>query len=182
MRCARGAARRANSGKPAGEGRRFAQAAPSVMLRLARRKAALATRACAGQECERLQNESLRKASVGMRLAREEVARHGLSGMTASFAVDREKASPESKADVKSSGSGFDPVLEGARGEVIGRPARALVWSARLGRHVWWRCAHGRWDPEGVERAVTRKLRVELSDANEGRSVEEVLADRLEVA
>ena len=59
-----------------------------------------------------------------------------------------------------------------------------MLWSARLGAFVWWRfdSARAKWIPEGVERAEARKLRVELSDANEGRSVEEVLADRLQEA
>ena len=102
--------------------------------------------------------------------------------MRGSFAVDRERASRERKADVRSSGSDYDAELDAAAGGVIGRPARALVWSKHLGRMVWWRYANERWNPEGVERAVARKLRVELSDANAGRSVEEVLADRLGVA
>lgn len=129
-----------------------------------------------------MQKDSLRKAKIGQRLAREEVARHGCTGMTASFAVDREQAYREGKADVRSSGSDFDAVLEGARGGVIGQPARALLWSATLGRMVWWHHANGRREPEGVERAVARKLRVELSDANKGKSVEEILADSVEAS
>ena len=72
----------------------------------------------------------------------------------------------------------YDPVLEGAAGDVIGRAARTMVWNAKEARFVWWRyeAARRKWLPEGAEGVQARKLRVELSDANEGKSVEEVLA------
>lgn len=128
-----------------------------------------------------MQNESLKKASIGKRLAREEVAKCGWTGTRAAFAVDRKKAGRELRADVESSGRDYDPELEAAAGAVHGAPVRAMAWSARRGAFVWWRydAARATWTPMGVERAEARKLRVELSDANEGRSAEEVLADRL---
>jgi hypothetical protein len=130
-----------------------------------------------------MQSEGLRNAGIGKRLAREEVARRGWTGTQAAFAVDAVKARRELKADVESSGRDYDPELEAAAGYVHGRPVRAMAWSARLARFVWWQydAARAKWMPEGVEAAIARKLRVELSDANEGRSVEEVLAHRLEV-
>lgn len=83
-----------------------------------------------------------------------------------------------------SSGSEYDPELEATRGAVHGRPVRTMEWSVHQARFVWWRFDAGRakWMPEGAERGEARKLRVELSDMNEGKSVEEILADRLEVA
>lgn len=125
--------------------------------------------------------ESLRNAGIGKRLARERVAREGWTGIQAAFAVDRQKARRERRADIETSGSEYDPELEAAAGAVHGRPVRAMEWSARLGAFVWWRFdpARAKWMPEGVEAAVARRLRVELSDANEGRSIEEVLSDRL---
>lgn len=130
------------------------------------------------------EKKSLRNASIRQRLAREQVAAYGWSGTKGTFVSDREKARREERADVRSSGRDYDPELEAAAGAVHGRPVRALVWSPSLKRHVWWHheADRRRWTPEGVELAVARKLRVELSDANEGKSVEEVLADRLEVA
>lgn len=85
---------------------------------------------------------------------------------------------------MRSSGADLDLELESAAGAVHGRPVRTMEWSARERRFLWWQydAARATWTPEGVERATARKLRVELSDAHEGRSVEEVLADRLEVA
>ena len=116
-----------------------------------------------------------------MRVARERVAERGWTGMMAAFAVNAAKARKEARADVASSGADYDPVLEGARGGVLGRAVRTMVWSARESAFVWWRydAARAKWVPEGREGVAARKLRVELSDANEGRSVEEVLADRL---
>ena len=130
-----------------------------------------------------MQTESLRKAKIGQRLAREQVAESGWTGTRASFAADKAKAEREVMADARSSGADYDPVLEGARGEVLGRPLRTMVWSAREGRFVWWRYDERRrkWEPQGVEGVAARKLRVELSDAHEGRSVEEILAAHLEV-
>lgn len=98
--------------------------------------------------------------------------------------MDKAKAEREARADVRSSGADYDPVLEGARGSVLGRPVRAMQWSAREGGFVWWRYDERRrkWDPQGVEGVAARKLRVELSDAHQGRSVEEILAAHLEVA
>ena len=112
------------------------------------------------------------------------MARHGWTGTQGAFAVDREKARRELRADVESSGREYDAELEAARGAVHGRPVRTMEWSAREERFVWWQydAARAKWMPEGVERALARRLRVELSDANGGRSVEEILADRLEVA
>ena len=131
-----------------------------------------------------MQGEGLRNAGIGKRLARERVARSGWTGTQAAFAVDREASRRELKADASSSGADYDPVLEGAAGAVHGKPVRTMEWSARLGRFVWWAYdeARAKWMPEGVERAEARKLRVELSDANEGKSVEEILADRLQEA
>lgn len=129
-----------------------------------------------------MQNESLKKAGIGTRLARERVAREGWTGTQAALAVDREKARRELKADIETSGRDYDPELEAAAGAVHGKPVRTMQWSARLGAFVWWRfdAARAKWLPEGVGRAEARKLRVELSDASDGRSVEEVLADSLE--
>ena len=129
-----------------------------------------------------MQNESLRNAGIGKRLAREEVAKRGYTGTQAAFAVDREKARRELKADVETSGRDYDPELEAAAGAVHGKPVRTMAWSARLSAFVWWQfeAARSKWMPEGVERTEARKLRVELSDANEGKSVEEILAERLE--
>jgi hypothetical protein len=129
-----------------------------------------------------MQNEGLRNSGIGKRLAREAVARQGWTGTQAAFAVDREAARRELRADVESSGADYDPELEAAAGAAYGKPARTMEWSARLGLFVWWRfdASSAKWMPEGVEPAIARKLRVELSDANEGRSVEEVLAGRLE--
>lgn len=95
--------------------------------------------------------------------------------------MDRAKAVREHVADARSSGSGYDPGFEGTRGTVIGRPCRALLWSAREARFVWWHYQAGRakWLPEGADRARARRLRIEVSEAHGGRSVEEVLADRL---
>lgn len=131
-----------------------------------------------------MQSESLRNAGIGKRLARERVAKQGWIGTQAAFAVDRERSARELKADVKTSGRDHDPELEAAAGAVHGSPKRALEWSARRGTFVWWQydAQRAKWMPEGAERAEARKLRVELSDANEGKSVEEILADRLEVA
>ena len=108
------------------------------------------------------------------------MARQGWTGTQAAFAVDREAARREQKADVESSGADHDPELEAAAGAVHGRPVRTIEWSARLSALVWWRfdAARAKWMPVGVEPAIARKLRVELSDANEGKSVEEILADR----
>ena len=129
-----------------------------------------------------MQNERLRNAGIGKRLARERVAREGWTGTQAAFAVDREKARRELKADVETSGRDYDPELEAAAGAVHGKSVRTMQWSALRGAFVWWQydAARAKWMAEGVERAEARKLRVELSDANEGKSVEEVLADRLE--
>ena len=126
-----------------------------------------------------MQSESLRNASIGKRLAREEVASRGWSAWTAAFAVDRERAERERTADERSSGLDHDSELAGAAGCVIGRPVRTLRWSARRGRFVWWRfdAARAKWMPEGVDPAGARKLRVELSDANAGKSVEEILGE-----
>ena len=101
--------------------------------------------------------------------------------MKAAFTVDAVTAKREVAADVRSSGADYDPVLEGARGDVLGRPVRTMVWSPREGAFVWWRyeAPRAKWVPEGREGVTARKLRVELSDAHEGRSVEEVLAGRL---
>lgn len=131
-----------------------------------------------------MSSEGLRNAGIRQRVAREHVAKRGWSGTTAAFAVNREKARRERKADVASSGADYDAEIEAARGEVHGRPARAMEWSAREKRVVWWQydAKRTKWMPEGVERAMARKLRVELSDAHEGKSVEEILADRLGVA
>jgi hypothetical protein len=180
LRAWRGQARQRAS-LPVRDGSLRSRTAPSVMLRCRAEGRACHARV-RGQECERVQNDRLRNAKVGRRLAREEVARQGWTGMRGSFAVDREAASREQKADVRSSGSDFDAVLEGARGDVHGKPARAMAWSEREARFVWWSYdqARRKWWPEGVEAIGARKLRVELSDANEGRSVEEVLAKRVE--
>ena len=128
-----------------------------------------------------MQNESLKKARIGQRLLREEVAAKGWTGMRASFAVAAEQAKRERAADVRSSGTEYDAEFEATRGAVLGKPVRAMVWSEREGAFVWWRyeAARAKWVPEGREGMAARKLRVELSDANDGRSVEEVLADRL---
>lgn len=130
-----------------------------------------------------MQSEGLRNAGIGKRLAREDVARRGWTGTQAAFAVDSEGARRELKADVESSGADHDPEIEAAAGAVHGRPVRTMEWSARMCALVWWRfdAARAKWMPEGVELAIARKLRVELSDANEGKSVEEILADRREV-
>ena len=104
--------------------------------------------------------------------------------MMAAFAVDAAKASREKRADAETSGADYDPVLESAAGDVLGRVARTMVWSPRERTFVWWRYEQARrkWVPEGHEGMAARKLRVELSDTRGGKSVEEVLADRLEVA
>jgi hypothetical protein len=131
-----------------------------------------------------MQSESLRNAGIGKRLARERVARSGYTGTQAAFGVDRQNAGREARGDMRSSGADYDAELEAAGGAVHRRPARAMEWSARRGAFVWWQydARAAKWMPEGVERAEARKLRVEISDANKGKSVEEVLADRLEVA
>ena len=131
-----------------------------------------------------MQNESLKKASVRQRVAREQVAERGWTGMMAAFAVNAAKARREVRADVASSGADYDPVLEGARGEVLGRAVRTMVWSQREGTFVWWRydARRHKWEPEAREGVAARKLRMELSDAHAGRSVEEILAEHLEVA
>ena len=115
-------------------------------------------------------------------MVREQVAERGWTGMMAAFAVDAAKALRETRADASSSGADYDPVLEGARGDVLGRAARTIVWSQRERAFVWWRyeASRARWVPEGREGVAARRLRVELSDAHEGKSVEEVLADRLD--
>ena len=128
-----------------------------------------------------MQTESLKKAKIGQRLNREQVAERGWTGMRAAFAVDAAKAKREGVADVRSSGADYDEELEAARGCVLGRPARTMVWSEREGAFVWWRhdATRAKWTPEAREGVAARKLRVELSDAHEGKSVEEILSDRL---
>lgn len=112
------------------------------------------------------------------------MAREGWTGTQAAFTVDREKSRRELRADIETSGRDYVPELEAAAGAVHGKPVRTMQWSALRGAFVWWRydAAHAKWAPEAIERAEARKLRVELSDANEGKSVEEVLASHLEVA
>lgn len=50
-------------------------------------------------------------------------------------------------------------------------PRRRMIWSDRLGRFVWWeRSYEGKWAPQGVtDRALARKLRVEVADAHDAR-------------
>lgn len=71
---------------------------------------------------------------------------------------------------------GVDADFVATRGSTT-RPIKRMVWSPRLKEHVWWvRRPDGKWEPTGCrERAVVRKLRVELSDAHGGQSVEEIL-------
>jgi hypothetical protein len=136
--------------------------------------------------------------SLRTRLAREEASVRVVTGTRAAFAADREKAEREARASVNASGSDYDPELEAAGGRVPGLDAgetapreafygmaiRAWLWSVREGRGFWWRydTLRRKWTAEGVDDILRWKLRVELSDANDGRSAEEVLADRLREA
>lgn len=71
---------------------------------------------------------------------------------------------------------GRDADFVATRGSTT-RAIKRMIWSRMLNEHVWWaRQPSGKWEPTGArERAVIRKLRVELSDAHNGESVEEVL-------